>query len=78
MTTLSEIDLGAADAESDDRLGEYFVETGYVLEAFTGKKTIFLGRKGAGKTALFKQLPELYREQGRADLLTRTQGRERR
>ena len=47
----------------------HFVATGYVHEALTGKKTIFLGRKGAGKTALFKQLPRLYQEQGRADLV---------
>lgn len=70
MVTLANIDFGSADAESDDRLGEYFVATGYVREALNGKKTIFLGRKGAGKTSLFKQLPELYREQGRADLVT--------
>jgi len=67
--TLRDIDFGSADAESDERLGEYFVATGYVHEALTGKKTIFLGRKGAGKTALFKQLPRLYREEGRDDLL---------
>lgn len=48
---------------------KYFVATGYVHEALTGKKTVFLGRKGAGKTALFKQPPRLYREQGRADLV---------
>jgi hypothetical protein len=70
MTTLAEIDLGAADAESDERLGEYFLSTGYVQEALSGKKSTFLGRKGAGKTALFKQLPELYREQGRDELIT--------
>jgi len=68
--TLSDIDFGSADAESDDRLGEYFLATGYVREALTGKKTIFLGRKGAGKTALFKQLPELYRQEGRKELVT--------
>jgi hypothetical protein len=70
MVVLGEIDFGAADAESDERLGEYFLSTGYVQEALTGKKTTFLGRKGAGKTALFKQLPELYREQGREELVT--------
>lgn len=70
MATLDEIDFGSADAESDDRLGEYFVSTGYVREALSGKKTIFLGRKGAGKTALFRQLPDLYRDEGRDDLVT--------
>jgi hypothetical protein len=67
---LKDIEFGAADAESDERLGEYFLETGYVKEALTGRKTIFLGRKGAGKTALFKQLPALYREEGRQELIT--------
>ena len=46
MVTLKDIDFGSADAESDERLGEYFVATGYVHEALTGKKTVFLGRKG--------------------------------
>ncbi len=68
--TLSDINFESADAESDDRLGEYFLATGYVREALTGKKTIFLGRKGAGKTALFRQLPELYRQEGRKELVT--------
>lgn len=68
--TLRDMDFGTADAESDERLGEYFLETGYVREALTGKKTIFLGRKGAGKTALFRQLPDLYRQEGRDDLVT--------
>jgi hypothetical protein len=68
--TLRDIDFGTADAESDDRLGEYFLETAYVREALTGKKTIFLGRKGAGKTALFRQLPDLYRQEGHEDLVT--------
>ncbi len=68
--TLKELDFGTADAESDARLGEYFVSTGYVHQALEGKKTIFLGRKGAGKTSLFQQLPELYRDTGRQDLLT--------
>ncbi len=69
MTTLGEIELGSSDAESDDRLGDYFISTRYVQEALKGDKTIFLGRKGAGKTALFRQLPRLYRDTGRADLL---------
>lgn len=68
--TLQDVDFGSADAESDARLGEYFLATGYVREALTGKKTIFLGRKGAGKTALFQQLPELYRQEGLEDLVT--------
>jgi hypothetical protein len=70
VITLCDIDFGAADAESDARLGEYFVATSYVREALQGSKTTFLGRKGAGKTALFQRLPHLYREEGRDELVT--------
>ncbi len=53
------IDLGSSDAESDDRLGEYFVTTPYVTEALSGRKTLFIGRKGSGKSALFREFPRL-------------------
>jgi ABC-type multidrug transport system fused ATPase/permease subunit len=57
--TLADIDLGGIDAESDPGLEEYFVTTPYVLNAFSGRRTLFLGRKGSGKSALFTQLPRL-------------------
>src|SRR5690242_3180171 len=69
MAQLRDIDFGSADAESDPRLGEYFVHTEYVAAALDGTSTVFLGRKGSGKTALFQQLPQLYRDAGR-DILT--------
>lgn len=56
---LKDIDLGGFDAESDLRLAEYFVETPYVGTAVDGRRTLFLGRKGSGKSALFSQLPRL-------------------
>ncbi len=62
---ISRLDLGASDAESDRRLGEYFVTTPYVEEALSGRRTLFLGRKGSGKSALFRQFPPLVAEAGR-------------
>lgn len=59
--TLADIDLGGIDAESDPGLEEYFVTTPYVDNAFSGRRTLFLGRKGSGKSALFTQLPRLAR-----------------
>jgi hypothetical protein len=56
---LRDIDLGSIDAESDHRLDEYFVRTPYVDSAVQGRHTLFLGRKGSGKSALFSQLPRL-------------------
>jgi hypothetical protein len=54
--TLDDIDLGGIDAESDHKLDEYFVTTPYVSAALRGGRTLFLGRKGSGKSALFTQL----------------------
>ncbi len=60
--TLADIDLGGTDAEADTRLAEDFVRTGYVDSAVNGPQTLFLGRKGSGKSALFAQLPTLLSE----------------
>lgn len=57
--TLRDVDLGGVDAESDVRLAEYFVDTPYSRSALSGRRTVFLGRKGSGKSALFTQLPRL-------------------
>jgi hypothetical protein len=57
--TLADIDLGGFDAESDRRLADYFVTTSYVADLIAGRGTLYLGRKGSGKSALFGQLPRL-------------------
>lgn len=57
--SITDLDFGGIDAESDDRLQDYFVTTPYVRYALEGRKTIFVGRKGSGKSALFRQIPEL-------------------
>jgi hypothetical protein len=57
--TLGDLDFGGIDAESDTGLADYFVTTPYVEAALKGRRTIFLGRKGSGKSALFRQVPIL-------------------
>lgn len=57
--SLLDLDFGGIDAESDDRLHDYFVTTPYVRYALHGRKTNFVGRKGSGKSALFRQIPTL-------------------
>lgn len=61
---LKDVDLGGIDAESDFKLDEYFVTTPYVRSALSGRHTLFLGRKGSGKSALFRQLPRLVQDGG--------------
>jgi hypothetical protein len=62
--TLADVDLGGIDAEADRKLDEYFVTTPYVTTALRGRRTLFLGRKGSGKSALFSQLPRLTAAKG--------------
>lgn len=65
--TLASVQLGAPDAEADRRLAAYFLKTPYVDSALQLRRTLFLGRKGAGKSALFTQLPRLVAEAGFAE-----------
>lgn len=52
--------IGAPDAESDYTLDKVFIETGEleVLEDISSSKCIIVGRTGAGKSALIKQLED--------------------
>lgn len=52
---LQDLDFGRLDAESDPKLLDYFLVTGTVREVVDGAKLV-VGRKGAGKTALFTHL----------------------
>jgi len=54
-----DLDFGGIDAESDHGLTDYFVSTPYVRYALEGRRTQLLGRKGSGKSALFRQIPTL-------------------
>lgn len=49
------VDFGRLDAEQDEKLLEYFIDTGSVQEVRDGKYLI-VGRKGSGKTSIFAHL----------------------
>jgi hypothetical protein len=55
---LSELKIGEplAENEADHLVNEYFVETTSYREAFDGRQALFVGRKGAGKSANFIKL----------------------
>ena len=59
MSILSWIDVGKVSAERDDLLSKYFFDNG-VLKSVIDSPSSFLvlGRKGAGKTAVFRYLSE--------------------
>jgi hypothetical protein len=50
---LSRVDFGRYDAEQDKNLLDYFVEVGTAEDVSEGKYLV-IGRKGSGKTALFR------------------------
>jgi hypothetical protein len=66
VTDFKKLDFGAPAAERDiDRgLGDYFVESEAFNRVLEGKKTILLGNRGMGKSAIFKVLAKRRREQG--------------
>lgn len=71
MSILDWIEFGKVSAERDDLLSSYFFDNG-VLKAVCESPTSFLvlGRKGAGKTAIFRHLTENPRKfLGHEDLL---------
>ncbi|MBI2472145.1 MAG: hypothetical protein HYV59_13040 [Planctomycetes bacterium] len=53
MYDITKIDLGKDEAEQDQRLREYFLKTSNYKNALAGTKTIVIGRKGSGKSAIF-------------------------
>ncbi len=59
---LTKIDFGAVDAESDMKLRDYFFDNGTLTKIRLTKKFLVLGRKGSGKTALFKAANDFYTE----------------
>ena len=57
--TLQDIALGDPIAEHEaDTLGSYFIQTAAYRDALLSKHSIFIGRKGTGKTASLFQLAE--------------------
>ena len=59
FATLQDIALGDPIAEHEtDTLGEYFIQTAAYKEALLSNHSIFIGKKGTGKTASLLQLAE--------------------
>jgi hypothetical protein len=50
--------FGADAAEDDPNLATYFLKTGTWQKALDGRTLVVLGRKGSGKSAIFKMLAE--------------------
>lgn len=56
------ISFGTVDAEADRKLAEYFIKTNKVNDVLDLKSAHVIGRKGAGKSSMFTQLPRLIAE----------------
>jgi hypothetical protein len=62
-SALQRLRLGAHSAENEFRtLEEYFVETSEYLQTLRGEVSVVAGRKGSGKTAIFFQVRDRFRE----------------
>src|SRR5689334_7377692 len=48
------VDFGRLEAEADPNLFRYFIDTGVFEKLVSGAKYFVIGRKGSGKTALFR------------------------
>lgn len=64
MYDLKRVDLGKDEAELDERLHEYFIKTTHYTNTLSGSKTIIIGRKGSGKSAIFTLAREQLEIQG--------------
>ena len=64
MYDLAKIDLGKDEAEQDQRLREYFLKTTNYKNSLAGTKTIVIGRKGSGKSAIFTLMRDELEESG--------------
>ncbi len=61
---LRSLRLGALAAERDADLSAYFVESEAFSRIRTGTKFVVLGPRGSGKSALFRRLAQIRREEG--------------
>jgi hypothetical protein len=64
MFDLEKINLGNDEAEQDERLREYFIKTAHYENTISGNKTIIIGRKGSGKSAIFTLAKEQLEKRG--------------
>jgi hypothetical protein len=58
MFTIADVDFGRIDADFEVSLSEYFVDMGVVRRIREGRRSLVLGRKGSGKTAVHKYLSD--------------------
>ncbi|GAA1626632.1 P-loop ATPase, Sll1717 family [Actinoplanes couchii] len=68
MVQLKHLRIGSLAAESDEELFNYFVVTPDAETIVNERIGLVLGRKGSGKTALFRQGEELLREFGLSEV----------
>jgi energy-coupling factor transporter ATP-binding protein EcfA2 len=54
----------AAEREIEEGLREYFLETGTFVRLRDGEKSILLGNRGSGKSAIIKMLSDYYKQKG--------------
>lgn len=54
--SIAGVDFGRLDAENERNLAKYFIDTGVVGKIRSGRKNVVVGRKGSGKTALFRYI----------------------
>ena len=64
MDLIRDLYMGHPDALQDSRLLDYFVETPEYLDAIapSGRRMIFIGRRGSGKSANFQAIREALRD----------------
>ena len=63
---LRKISFGSPAAERDDNLSDYFVERDSYRRLKDGKKSILVGNRGVGKTALFRMLADYFKSNNAA------------
>ncbi len=56
--SINELSFGVPAAERDNELISCFVESDIYRKLLNGEKTIILGNRGSGKSALFKKLAD--------------------
>lgn len=64
LSDIKKVNFGklAAEREVDEGLKKYFLETGAFIRLRDGEKSILLGNRGSGKSAIVKMLLEYYRQ----------------
>lgn len=58
MTDFSRLNFGALAAERDDSLRDYFIESESFRRLISGEKSVIMGPRGSGKTALFRMVAD--------------------